>query len=54
MLVCFSSQGMGLEFGHNMFTFGGEVFHKAISHILGVAYELLGRDAFVDILQVVI
>nr|XP_027231137.1 histone PARylation factor 1-like [Penaeus vannamei] len=43
--------GMGLEFGHNMFTFGGEVFHKAISHILGVAYELLGRDAFVDILQ---
>ncbi|XP_042868277.1 histone PARylation factor 1-like [Penaeus japonicus] len=47
--------GMGLEFGLNMFTFmftfGGEAFHKAISHVLGVAYELLGRDAFIDILR---
>lgn len=49
-----SFQGMGLEFGLNMFTFGGEAFHKAISHVLGVAYELLGRDAFIDILRVVI
>ncbi|XP_042893460.1 LOW QUALITY PROTEIN: histone PARylation factor 1-like [Penaeus japonicus] len=46
-----SFQGMGLEFGLNMFTFGGEAFHKAISHVLGVAYELLGRDAFIDILR---
>ncbi|KAK7082687.1 hypothetical protein SK128_004583 [Halocaridina rubra] len=43
--------GMGLELGINMFTFGGEVFHKSIYHLLSVAYELMGREPYIDIIQ---
>lgn len=43
--------GMGLELGINLFTFGGEVFHKAVFHLLSVAYELLGREPYIDIIQ---
>ncbi|KAG0715762.1 Histone PARylation factor 1 [Chionoecetes opilio] len=43
--------GMGVEFGICLFTYGGQVFHKPIIHLLGVGYELLGREPYVDILQ---
>lgn len=43
---------MGLELGMDMFIYGGEVFHKAIFHLLGVGYDLLGREPYVDIIQV--
>ncbi|KAK8728011.1 hypothetical protein OTU49_009336 [Cherax quadricarinatus] len=43
--------GMGLELGLNLFTFGSELFHKPIYHVLGVGYDLLGREPYIDILQ---
>lgn len=43
---------MGIELGIDLFIFGGEVFHKAIFHLLGVGYELLGREPYIDIIQV--
>lgn len=43
--------GMGIELGLDLFIFGGEVFHKAIFHLLGVGYELLGREPYIDIIQ---
>lgn len=43
--------GMGLELGINLFMYGGEVFHKPIIHLLGVAYDLLEREPYIDILQ---
>ena len=44
--------GMGLELGIDLFIFGGEVFHKSIFHLLSVAYELMGREPYIDIIQV--
>ena len=44
--------GMGLELGLNAFTFGGSQLHSYIKHLLGVAYELLGRSKFSQIIQV--
>ncbi|XP_068203068.1 histone PARylation factor 1 [Palaemon carinicauda] len=43
--------GMGLELGLDIFTFGGDVFHKSVFHLLSVAYELLARDPYIDIIQ---
>lgn len=43
--------GTGIELGLNLFTFGGEIFHKPILHLLGVGYDFLERDPFFDILQ---
>ncbi|XP_045125839.1 histone PARylation factor 1-like isoform X4 [Portunus trituberculatus] len=43
--------GTGIELGLNLFTFGGEVFHKPLLHLLSVGYDLLERDPFIDILQ---
>ncbi|XP_064086036.1 histone PARylation factor 1-like [Macrobrachium nipponense] len=43
--------GMGLELGLDLFAFGGEVFHKSIFHLLSVAYELLSREPYIDIIQ---
>ncbi|KAK8394144.1 hypothetical protein O3P69_006381 [Scylla paramamosain] len=43
--------GTGIELGLNLFTFGGEVFHKPLMHLLSVGYDLLERDPFIDILQ---
>ncbi|XP_042859355.1 histone PARylation factor 1-like [Penaeus japonicus] len=42
---------MGLELGHNLFSFGGEIFHKYLLQVLEVGYDLLFREPFVDILQ---
>ncbi|XP_042206072.1 histone PARylation factor 1-like [Homarus americanus] len=43
--------GMGLELGLDMFTFGHELFHKPVYHVLGLAYDMLGREPYIDILQ---
>lgn len=43
---------MGIELGINLFMYGGEVFHKPILHLLCVGYDLLGREPYVDIIQV--
>ncbi|XP_069182099.1 histone PARylation factor 1-like isoform X3 [Procambarus clarkii] len=43
--------GMGLELGLDLFSFGSELFHKPIYHVLGVGYDLLGREPYIDILQ---
>ncbi|XP_042206077.1 histone PARylation factor 1-like [Homarus americanus] len=43
--------GMGLEFGLDMFMFGHEEFHKPLYHVLSLAYEILGRKPYIDILQ---
>ena len=45
--------GTGIELGINFFTFGGEVFHKHIYHLLSVGYDLTGRKPYIDILKVV-
>ncbi|XP_047470604.1 histone PARylation factor 1-like isoform X2 [Penaeus chinensis] len=43
---------IGLEFGHNLFSFGGgEIFHKYILQVLGESYDRLFREPFLDILQ---
>ncbi|XP_069980675.1 histone PARylation factor 1 [Penaeus vannamei] len=42
---------MGLEFGHNLFSFGGNVFHKYVLQVLGESYDRLFREPFLDILQ---
>jgi len=42
--------GMGLELGLDLFCFGGERLHKTIKHLLGVAYDLLDRDQFGQII----
>lgn len=47
-----SLTGTGIELGLNLFTFGGDVFHKTIIHLLSVGYDLTERDPFIDILQV--
>ncbi len=43
--------GEGLELGLDMFSFGGEVFHKMILNLLPLAYQLLGRQEFGDIIK---
>lgn len=43
--------GMGLELGWDLLAFGGEPLHSTIIHLLGVAYELLGRPQFFTILK---
>jgi len=42
--------GMGLELGLDLFSFGGEILHNTIKHLMGVAYDLLDRDNFGKIL----
>ena len=44
---------MGLELGWDLLAFGGEPFHSTVSHLLGVAYELLERQQFTIILKVI-
>ena len=46
--------GMGLEFGIDLFTFGihsDETLNGMVGHILPLAYRLLKRDLFADILE---
>ena len=43
--------GMGLEFGIDLFVFANENFHGMIEHVLPLAYRLLKRDLFADIIE---
>ena len=43
--------GEGLELGIDLFCYGGEVFHGMIQNLLGMAYMLLGRHEFGDIIK---
>lgn len=44
--------GMGLELGLDLFCFGHEKFHSAILSLVPLAYQLLGRDEFAEIIEV--
>ena len=43
--------GMGYEFGIDLFIYGGDITHGMISHVLILAYQLLKRDLFGEILE---
>ncbi|XP_033127505.1 histone PARylation factor 1-like [Anneissia japonica] len=43
--------GEGYELGLDLFSYGGEVFHNSIKNLLLVAYQLLGRGEFGEILE---
>lgn len=43
--------GMGLELGIDLFVFGHERFHGIIGHLLPLAYQLLKRDLFAEVLE---
>ena len=43
--------GMGLELGLDLFSFGHEMFHKKSSMLLSLAYELLGKALFAEIIE---
>ena len=44
--------GMGLELGLDLFCFGSERFHRAILQLMPLAYRLLGRDEFAEIIEI--
>ncbi|KAM7443990.1 hypothetical protein ABFA07_007360 [Porites harrisoni] len=44
--------GMGLELGLDLFCFGSERFHNAILQLMPLAYRLLNRDTFAEIVEV--
>ena len=44
--------GMGLELGLDLFCFGSERFHKVILQLMPLAYRLLGRDEFAEIIEI--
>lgn len=54
MLVQFANDecdyGEGLELGLDMFSFGSSHLHGQIMHLLPLAYQLLNRDAFADVI----
>lgn len=43
--------GEGLELGLDLFCFGGHPLHNVISHLLPLAYQLLGRNEFGQIIE---
>ncbi|XP_041358264.1 histone PARylation factor 1-like isoform X2 [Gigantopelta aegis] len=43
--------GEGLELGLDLFTYGGKTFHSTILHLLPMAYELLHRPEFGQIIN---
>ncbi|XP_071951738.1 histone PARylation factor 1-like [Antedon mediterranea] len=43
--------GQGYELGLDLFSYGGDVFHKTIKNLLSVAYQLLEREEFWEILE---
>ncbi len=43
--------GMGLELGIDLFTFGDESLHSHMSHLLPLAYQLLKRDLYGQIVK---
>ena len=44
--------GMGLELGLDLFCFGSERFHNTILQLMPLAYRLLGRDTFAEIVEI--
>ena len=43
--------GMGLELGLDLFSHGDPYFHNVISHLLPLAYDLLHREEYGQIIQ---
>lgn len=43
--------GEGLELGLDLFSFGSEVFHSTILSVLPLAYDLLNRSQFGEIVK---
>jgi hypothetical protein len=43
--------GMGLEFGISLFAHGSKYFHKMILKVLPMAYELLDRKIYAEIIK---
>jgi len=43
--------GEGLELGMDLFCYGGKVFHPMIEHLLPLAYQLLGRIEYEQIIK---
>ncbi|XP_049577612.1 histone PARylation factor 1 isoform X2 [Syngnathus scovelli] len=43
--------GMGYELGVDLFCFGSHYFHKVVKQLLHMAYNLLNRDLFGEILE---
>jgi len=43
--------GMGLELGLDAFCAGGDRLHKYVEHLMGVAYELMGRQEYARIIK---
>ncbi|XP_048778072.2 histone PARylation factor 1-like [Ostrea edulis] len=43
--------GEGLELGIDLFSFGGDALHSLIKHLLPLAYQLLGRLEFKEIIE---
>ena len=43
--------GEGLELGMAMFCYGAKILHKTSQFLLSMAYELLHRDEFAQILR---
>lgn len=54
MLIQFANDecdfGEGLELGLDLFSYGGDVFHKIILKLLPLAYQLLGRVEYAKII----
>lgn len=44
--------GMGLELGLDIFCFGEKRFHNLILQLMPLAYNLLGRDLYAEIIEV--
>ena len=43
--------GMGLELGIDAFCAGGDRLHKYVEHLMGVAYDLMGRQEYARIVR---
>ena len=43
--------GMGLELGIDAFCSGGDRLHKYVEHLMGVAYDLMGRQEYARIIR---
>ncbi|KAK3100326.1 hypothetical protein FSP39_018155 [Pinctada imbricata] len=43
--------GEGLELGLDLFTYGGDALHSMIQHLLPLAYQLLHRNLYADIVK---
>ena len=43
--------GMGLELGLDLFVFGHDIFNRKAGMLLTLAYQLLGRSAFGNVVE---